>query len=113
MSLIIDSVAAVHVICCVFALATGLPILVAKKGDKAHVGRGRMFVIAMVILNVTSLSVYRFDMFYFPHWYAILSLAVILAGFLVGAAQALQKLAARPRILHGIFVLSVTRGRRD
>ena len=57
MSLIIDSIAAVHIICSVFALAIGLPILVAKKGDKAHAGRGRMFVIARVILNVTALFI--------------------------------------------------------
>ena len=64
-----------------FALAIGLPVLVAKKGDKAHAGRGRMFVIAMVILNVTALFIYRFDKFFPPHWFAVLSLAVILAGF--------------------------------
>jgi uncharacterized membrane protein len=81
MSLIIDSIAAVQVICSVFALAIGLPILVAKKGDKAHAERGRMFVIAMVILNVTALFIYRFDEFFPPHWFAVLSLAVILAVF--------------------------------
>ena len=57
MSLIIDSIAAVQVICCGRALAIGLPILAAKKGDKTHAGRGRMFVIAMVILNVTALFI--------------------------------------------------------
>ena len=81
MSLIIDSIAAVQVICSVFALAIESPILVAKKGDKAHAGGGRMFVIAMVILNVTTLFIYRFDEFFPPHWFAVWSLAVILAGF--------------------------------
>ena len=81
MSFIIDSIAAVHVISSMFAMAIGLPILAAKKGDKTHAGRGRMFVIAMVILNVTALFIYRYDGFFLPHWFAVLSLPVILAGF--------------------------------
>ena len=81
MSLIIDSIAAVHVISSVFAMAIGLPILVAKKSDRAHTRRGRQFVIAMVILNVTALFIYCYDGFFLPHWFAVVSLPIILAGF--------------------------------
>jgi uncharacterized membrane protein len=81
MSLIIDSIAAVHVISSVFALAIGMPILAANKGDKAHIARVRLFVIAMIILNVTALFIYRYDGFSLPHWFAIVSLPIIIAGF--------------------------------
>lgn len=111
MSLIIDSIAAVHVVSNVFAMAIGLPILVAKKGDRAHTRRGRQFVIAMVVLNVTALFIYRYDGFFLPHWLAVVSLPIILAGFWL-ARQKPFRLAAWPHLLHGIFILPAACARR-
>jgi uncharacterized membrane protein len=72
----------VHAVACVGALATGALVLLGPKGSRRHRSGGRLYLIAMLVTNVTALGIYRNGVFFFPHWFAIAALTAIIIGFL-------------------------------
>src|SRR2546425_12779683 len=77
-----DLIGFVHVIAGYVALAVGLAILLREKGTSSHSAIGLCYVVAMAVLNLTALMIYRisghFEVF---HGLALFTLAVVLVGF--------------------------------
>jgi uncharacterized membrane protein len=71
----------VHTLASLIALVAGAVVLVRPKGTPAHRLRGRIYVLAMVATNLTSFAIYRQGKFWFPHWFAVVALIVVTAGF--------------------------------
>jgi len=71
-----------HVSAGLLALALGTAIVFLRKGTSGHRWLGRGYLLAMLLLNGTSLSVYEvFGGFGAFHWLALVSLATLLAGY--------------------------------
>ena len=71
----------IHLISSIIALLTGVFVLTTTKGTKAHKQIGYIYVISMIILNITSFMIYRlFGKFGIFHWFAILSFLTLLLG---------------------------------
>lgn len=72
-----------HLLTAGLALGSGASIAVARKGTVRHRWTGRVYLLAMVLLNVSALSRYeltgRFNVF---HFFAIVSLTGLAAGWL-------------------------------
>jgi uncharacterized membrane protein len=71
----------IHLISSIIALITGVFVLTTTKGTKAHKQIGYIYVISMIILNITAFMIYRlFGKFGIFHWFAILSFLTLLLG---------------------------------
>ena len=71
----------VHIILGFLSLLTGAVVMLKPKGDRQHRLLGRLYVGAMLGLNLTSFSIYKlFDGWGFFHWMAVASLIPLLAG---------------------------------
>ena len=71
----------IHLISSIIALITGVFVLTTAKGTKAHKQIGYIYVISMIILNITAFMIYRlFGKFGIFHWFAILSFLTLLLG---------------------------------
>jgi uncharacterized membrane protein len=66
-----------HSLACVVALATGLFNILTPKGTALHRRVGDAFSITLVIVCVSSLGIYRQHRFWFPHWDALATLALL------------------------------------
>src|SRR5712664_1043062 len=76
-----SSLGAIHFTTAIVALAFGAIVLGAPKGTPLHRTIGAGFVAAMVILNVSSLAIYRLTGHFEPfHGLALLSLATLARG---------------------------------
>lgn len=76
-----SSLGAVHFTAAIVALAFGAIVLGAPKGTPLHRTIGAGFVAAMVILNVSSLAIYRLTGHFEPfHALALFSLATVVRG---------------------------------
>jgi uncharacterized membrane protein len=71
----------VHMLASLVAILVSAAILVRPKGTPAHRRRGRVFVGAILVTSLTALFIYRRGVFFFPHWLALVSLAVTATGF--------------------------------
>jgi uncharacterized membrane protein len=71
----------VHLIASTVAIAVALVMLVRPKGNPIHKRRGRVYVAAILITGCTALAIYRRGVFFFPHWFAIASLATTAIAF--------------------------------
>ena len=79
-----SSFAAAHLTAAIAALALGLAVFVARKGTDAHRLFGAAFVLAMIVLNVTALVIYRLTGQFNPfHGLALMSLATTLWGIVL------------------------------
>ena len=73
-----------HIISASLSLVLGALILYYAKGTKIHKKRGKYYFYLMIINNVTALMIYNaFGKWFFPHWLAVVTLIVIIPGFLV------------------------------
>ena len=81
MNLDLSSLGWVHTVACLCALSAGAIMLVGPKGTPRHRSIGRLYLIAMLVLNVTALGIYRNGVFFFPHWFAVAALIAIAIGF--------------------------------
>ena len=70
----------VHFIASLIALGAGAVVLVRPKGTPVHRLRGRVYVVALVVTSLTALLIYRSGVFFFPHWFGIVSLIVVALG---------------------------------
>lgn len=66
-----------HSLASAFAMILGGVVVLGAKGTARHRQLGQIYVIAMLFLSVTSLGVYRLDRFWFPHWFALATMAVV------------------------------------
>ncbi len=90
-----------HVVFALFAIASGAWVLMRRKGDAAHRGRGWVYVGSMVGLNVTALLVYDLTGSFGPfHVMAIASLV----GVLIGVAYVRRRPPSRWRYLHATWM---------
>lgn len=70
-----------HIIFGFSSLAFGLYILLTTKGTKLHKTIGKLYVISMVLLNVTAFCIYDlFGGFGIFHWAAVVSSLTIAGG---------------------------------
>jgi uncharacterized membrane protein len=70
----------IHTIASLIALGAGAVVLVRPKGTPLHRLRGRVYALALVATCLTSFAIYRRGMFWFPHWFGVVSLIVVTAG---------------------------------
>jgi len=72
-----------HLLAAGLALGAGASVAIARKGTLRHRWTGRVYLFAMLMLNVSALALYRltgsFNLF---HFFALVSLATLLAGWL-------------------------------
>lgn len=83
----------VHGLACLLALASGAYAFATRKGSPRHVLMGRVYLVSMLVLNLSALGIYRLGIFFFPHWLAIITLVLIFAGW--GSARLIRR--------HGAF----------
>ena len=72
----------VHLVASFTALAAGILVLVRPKGTPVHKRRGWVYVLTLLVTNVTAFGIYRRGVFFFPHWLAIAALIVTTVGIL-------------------------------
>ena len=72
----------VHLVASFTALAAGILVLVRPKGTPVHKRRGWVYVLTLLVTNVTAFGIYRRGVFFFPHWLAIATLIVTTVGIL-------------------------------
>ena len=71
----------IHLISSIIALVTGLLVLTTTKGTTRHKKIGYIYVVSMVVLNLTAFMIYRlFGKFAIFHWFAVLSCLTLIAG---------------------------------
>jgi uncharacterized membrane protein len=71
----------VHVTASLAAIVAAVVMLVRAKGTPAHRRRGRLYVALILVTSGTALGIYRLGIFFFPHWFAIASLATTAIAF--------------------------------
>lgn len=71
----------VHFIASLIAIVAAMIVLARPKGTPAHKRCGRIYVAAILITSATALGIYRFGIFFFPHWLAIASLITTAIAF--------------------------------
>lgn len=88
----ITAIGWLHSVTCVIALFAGAHNLVAEKGTPRHRAIGLGYFWTMIVLNVSSLAIYRFDIAQFRpfvagphifgvfHWIAVATLVFVLVG---------------------------------
>ena len=77
----IDAWGWLHALLGVVAFALGLRVVLRRKGTRSHRRTGRLYVAAMLLLNLTALSIYDLFGFFGPfHVAAVISLATLAAG---------------------------------
>jgi len=70
----------VHFLVSLVAMVVGAAMLVGLKGTAVHKARGRVYVTAMVVTNLTALGLYRNGVFFFAHWFAVAALILTALG---------------------------------
>lgn len=89
----------IHSIACLIALVTGACVLVARKGTPRHRLWGWWYAGVMVVMSLTVMAVYRFDVLFGRpprtgphifgvfHWLALTSLAAVLLAVFAASRQ--------------------------
>ena len=69
-----------HVVAALVALVAGMAVLRTPKGTGAHRALGAVYVVALVLVDVAALSLYREGAFGVFHGLAVVSLATLVVG---------------------------------
>ncbi len=70
-----------HFVVSIVAMITGIMVLYKPKGTKRHQQLGYVYVVSMLLVNLTAFMIYRlFGGFGVFHFFAIVSLMTLLAG---------------------------------
>lgn len=69
-----------HLLFSVISMITGLIVILNTKGTKFHKKVGNVYVVNMLLLNISSFFISNFNGFSIFHFFAIVSLITILAG---------------------------------
>lgn len=72
----------VHTIFAVLAMFFGTIVLLNKKGTKNHKLSGYVYVISMLILNISAFCIYNFGAISMFHFFALVSLITIAFGII-------------------------------
>jgi uncharacterized membrane protein len=88
----------VHVIACLIALLAGAWNLALPKGTATHRAVGRAYIWAMIVVNISVLAIYKFDITFAPfhagpdtfgffHWLAVAALVFVSIGWYAARHQ--------------------------
>lgn len=69
-----------HLLFSIISMITGLIVILNTKGTKFHKKVGNVYVVNMLLLNISSFFISNFNGFSIFHFFAIVSLITILAG---------------------------------
>lgn len=72
-----------HTVTASLSLILGAVVLFGKKGTPRHQKLGIYYFWLMIFTNVSALFIYNLGKFFFPHWLAIVTLAVLLPGLII------------------------------
>lgn len=82
MELIPTLISWTHTLTASASMLLGGYILLARKGTPKHLKIGKLYLICMLITNVSSLLIYNaFGKWFFPHTLAVVTLVVIAIGY--------------------------------
>jgi uncharacterized membrane protein len=81
MNLDLSALGWVHTVACLCAISAGAIVIGGPKGTSRHRTLGRMYLVSMLVTNITALGIYQRGVFYFPHWFAVAALIAITIGF--------------------------------
>ncbi len=81
-NLIHSTIGLLHTIAAVLAMVFGTVVLLNVKGTKFHVRIGYAYVVMMLFLNISSFFIVNFGGFSIFHFFAIVSLATIIAAMI-------------------------------
>jgi uncharacterized membrane protein len=77
----LSTLGAAHFTCALAALALGALVLLERKGTPSHRAKGASYVMAMLLVNLTALGIYRLTGRFGPfHALALLSLGTVAWG---------------------------------
>jgi uncharacterized membrane protein len=77
------AIGVLHVALAILALLAGATVALLPKGEPAHRRLGWVYVVSMVGVNLTALSIYRLLGVFGPfHWAAAFSLMTVVAGII-------------------------------
>ncbi len=78
-----DTLGLIHFLSAILAMIFGMVVILNKKGTKIHIRVGYSYAIAMLVLNITALLIYKlFGKFGPFHIAAVISLASLLGGLI-------------------------------
>lgn len=86
-NIIQSNVGLFHTLVAIVAMITGLVVIFNTKGTKFHKRVGYIYVVAMVLLNVTAFFIVNFGGFSLFHFFAIISLLTIIGGMVPALLQ--------------------------
>lgn len=78
----------VHAIASIVAVLLRAMTLVARKGTTRHKNLGKWYFYSMIATNLTALGIYRLGSFRIFHWLAVVTLLIVIVGFLAASRQA-------------------------
>lgn len=83
MNLYHDTIGLIHLIFAILSLFSGTYILWSPKGTINHKKIGYIYIISMLVVNITAFMIYRlFGSFGIFHWFAVISIISIALGIL-------------------------------
>ncbi len=71
-----------HTIIALIAMITGLVVVFNMKGTQFHKRIGYIYVVSMLLLNISSFFIINFGSFSLFHFFALFSLATVLGGII-------------------------------
>lgn len=89
MTSLLSLIGLIHTAASLFSMIVGAVIIFGTKGTARHVQLGRRYFYAMLITNLTALTIYRGGVFFFPHWLAIVTLIALVLGYWVVRTKAI------------------------
>ena len=89
--MLIAIVSWIHIAASVLSLCIGAVVLFRAKGTGTHRRHGRWYMSAMLVTNVTALGIYRTGVVFFPHWLAVVTLAVIAVGYWAVSTRSIRR----------------------
>lgn len=81
MNLNLSLIGAIHSLACVYAMLVGGMVIFADKGGALHRSRGKRYMIASSVVNLTALGIYTTRGFSMFHWMALACLLCLFIAF--------------------------------
>jgi len=71
-----------HTILAILAMVTGIVVILNKKGSNFHKKVGYIYVVSMLLMNLSSFFIINFGGFSIFHFFALVSLATVFGGII-------------------------------
>lgn len=81
MNLNLSLIGAIHSMACVYAMLVGGMVMFADKGGALHRSRGKRYMIALLLVNLTALGIYTTKGFSMFHGMALVCLLCLFTAF--------------------------------